>query len=92
MVLGTKGSVCMLIGLCFIMQLEKYRICLLVSNLFTSIGFVYQSVLESYVNIIFYFPLRKRLSIRSVISVNYNYINVLCPFNLLIRFKCYSTV
>ena len=36
MVLGTKGSVCMLIGLCFIMQLEKYRICLLVSDLFTS--------------------------------------------------------
>ena len=36
--------------------------------------------------------LRKRLSIRSVISVNYHYINVLCPFNLLIRFKCYSTV
>ena len=36
--------------------------------------------------------LRKRLRIRSVLSVNYNYITVLCPFNLLIRFKCYSTV
>ena len=30
--------------------------------------------------------LRKRLRIRSVISVNYHYITVLCPFNLLIRF------
>ena len=28
----------------------------------------------------------KRLRIRSVISVNYHYITVLCPFNLLIRF------
>ena len=37
-------------------------------------------------------PLRKRLHIRSVISVNYHYITVLCPFNLLIRFKCYNTV
>ena len=36
-------------------------------------------------------PLRKRLRIRSVISVNYHYITVLCPFNLLIRFKCYNT-
>ena len=36
--------------------------------------------------------LRKRLRIRSVISVNYHYITVLCPFNLLIRFKCYNTV
>ena len=36
--------------------------------------------------------LRKRLHIRSVISVNYYYITVLCPFNLLIRFKCYNTV
>ena len=38
------------------------------------------------------FPLRKRLRIRSVISVNYHYITALCPFNLLIRFKCYNTV
>ena len=37
-------------------------------------------------------PFRKRLRIRSVISVNYHYITVLCPFNLLIRFKCYNTV
>ena len=37
-------------------------------------------------------PLRKRLRIRSVISVNYHYITVLCPLNLLIRFKCYNTV
>ena len=36
--------------------------------------------------------LRKRLRICSVISVNYHYITVLCPFNLLIRFKCYNTV
>ena len=36
--------------------------------------------------------LRKRLRIRSVISVNYHYITVLCPFNLLIRFKCYNTL
>ena len=36
--------------------------------------------------------LRKRLCIRSVISVNYQYIIVLCTFNLLIRFKCYTTV
>ena len=36
--------------------------------------------------------LRKRLRIRSVISVNYHYITVLCPFNLLIHFKCYNTV
>ena len=38
--------------------------------------------------------LRKRLRICSVISVNYHYIHVtvLCPFNLLIRFKCYNTV
>ena len=28
----------------------------------------------------------------SVISVNYHYVTVLCPFNLLIRFKCYNTV
>ena len=35
-------------------------------------------------------PLRKRLHIRSVISVNYHYITVLCSFNLLIRFKCYN--
>ena len=28
----------------------------------------------------------------SVITVNYRYITVLCPFNLLIRFKCYNTV
>ena len=34
--------------------------------------------------------LRKRLRIRSVISVNYHYITILCPFNLLIRFKCYK--
>ena len=34
--------------------------------------------------------LRKRLRIRSVMSVNYHYITVLCPFNLLIRFKCYN--
>ena len=32
------------------------------------------------------------IRIRSVISVNYHYITVLCPFNLLIRFKCYKTV
>ena len=37
-------------------------------------------------------PLRKYLCIRSVISVNYHYITVSCPFNLLIRFKCYNTV
>ena len=36
--------------------------------------------------------LRKRLRSRSVISVNCHYITVLCPFNLLIRFKCYNTV
>ena len=36
--------------------------------------------------------LRKRLRISSVFSVNYHYITVLCPFNLLIRFKCYNTV
>ena len=36
--------------------------------------------------------LRKGLRIHSVISVNYHYITVLCPFNLLIRFKCYNTV
>ena len=34
----------------------------------------------------------KCLRIRSVISVNYHYITVVCPFNLLIRFKCYNTV
>ena len=39
-----------------------------------------------------FMPLRKRLHIRSVISVNYHYVTVLCPFNLLIRFKCYNTV
>ena len=37
-------------------------------------------------------PLRRHLRVRSVISVNYHYISVLCPFNLLIRFKCYNTV
>ena len=37
-------------------------------------------------------PLWKRLRIRSVISLNYYYITVLCPFNLLIRFKCYNSV
>ena len=37
-------------------------------------------------------PLRRRLRIRSVISVHYHYITVLCPFNLLICFKCYNTV
>ena len=37
-------------------------------------------------------PLRKRLRIRSVISVNYHYITVLCPVNILIRFKCYNIV
>ena len=42
--------------------------------------------------VIFDVSLRKRLRIRSVISVNYHYITVLCPFNLLIRFKCYNTV
>ena len=31
-------------------------------------------------------PFRKRLRMRSVMSVNYHYITVLCPFNLLIRF------
>ena len=36
--------------------------------------------------------LPKRLRICSVISVNYHYITVLCPFNLLINFKCYNTV
>ena len=36
--------------------------------------------------------LRKRLRIRSVIFVNYHYITDLCPFNLLIGFKCYNTV
>ena len=36
--------------------------------------------------------LRKCLRIRSVISVNYHYITVLCPFNLLNRFKCYNPV
>ena len=35
-------------------------------------------------------PLLKRLRVRSVISVNYHYITVLSPFNLLIRFKCCS--
>ena len=40
----------------------------------------------------FFFPLRKRLRIRSVISVNYHYITVLWPFNLLIRFKRYNIV
>ena len=35
--------------------------------------------------------LRTGLRIRSVISVNYHYITVLCPFNLLIRFKYYNT-
>ena len=34
----------------------------------------------------------KRLRICSVISVNYHYITVLCPFSLLIRFKWYNTV
>ena len=34
----------------------------------------------------------KRLRIRLIMSVNYHYITVLCPFNLLIRFKCYNTV
>ena len=38
------------------------------------------------------YPLRKRLRIRSVISVNYHCISVLCQFNLLLRFKCYNTV
>ena len=37
-------------------------------------------------------PLRKRLRIRSVISVNYHCITVLCPFNILIRFKCYNFI
>ena len=36
--------------------------------------------------------LRKRLRIRSVISVKYHYITVLCMFNLLIRLKYYNTV
>ena len=36
--------------------------------------------------------LRKLLRICSVISVNYHYITVLCPFKLLIRFKCCNTV
>ena len=36
--------------------------------------------------------LRKRLRIRSVISVNYHYITVLCPFNLLIHFKRYNSI
>ena len=36
--------------------------------------------------------LQKRLRICPVISGNYHYITVLCPFNLLIRFKCYNTV
>ena len=36
--------------------------------------------------------LQKRLRICSVISVNYHYITVLCPFNLSIRFRCYNTV
>ena len=40
----------------------------------------------------FDFALRKRLRIRSVISVNYHYITVLCPFNLLIHFERYNTV
>ena len=39
-----------------------------------------------------FYSLRKRLRILSVISVIYNYITVLYPFNLLIRFKCYNTV
>ena len=38
------------------------------------------------------FALRKRLRIRSVISVNYHYITVVCPFNIFIRFECYNTV
>ena len=36
--------------------------------------------------------LRKRICIHSVISVNYHYITLVCPFNLLIRFKYYNTV
>ena len=36
--------------------------------------------------------LRKCLHIRSVISINYHYVTVLCPFNLLNRFKFYNTV
>ena len=36
--------------------------------------------------------LRKRLRIRSVISVNYHYVTNLCQFNLLIRIKCFNTV
>ena len=36
--------------------------------------------------------LRIRLRICLVISVNYHYITVLCPFNLLIHIKCYNTV
>ena len=36
--------------------------------------------------------LRKRLRIRSVISVNYHYITLLYLLTLLIRFKCYNTV
>ena len=35
---------------------------------------------------------RKRLRIHSVISVKYHYRTVLCPLNLLVRFKCYKTV
>ena len=36
--------------------------------------------------------LRKRHRIRSVISANYHYITVLCPFNLFIAFIYYHTV
>ena len=49
-------------------------------------GFIYLLSLP------FLCALRKRLRIRSVISVNYHYITVLCPFNLSICFKCYNTV
>ena len=50
------------------------------------------SKLGAYLGMVGRHTLRKRLRIRSVISVNYHYITVLCPFNLLIRFKCYNTV
>ena len=57
--------------------------------------YVYNVVVSRIISYVFALTshtLRKRLRIRSVISVNYHYITVLCPFNLLIRFQCYKTV
>ena len=54
--------------------------------------FFFFFVIIFYIEIAFINTLQKLLRIRSVISVNYHYITVLCPFSLLIRFKCYNTV